>query len=264
MADQLEFDERRSRAVEAVYATPDVVEQRRATLRALDLRPGERVLDIGCGPGYLAAEMAEAVGSRGAVHGIDPSPSMLAIAARREHAPGSAPVSLGEGDATALTLADGMFDVVVSTQVYEYVADIAQALAEVRRVLVPGGRVLVLDTDWDSIVWRSGDDARMARVLRAWDEHLVHRDLPRRLPQLLREGGFELRTVAVIPVVNVGYKRETYSGGTIDMIAEFVSGRHGITAEQAAAWADDLRALGPNYFFSLNRYLFVGTTAPGV
>jgi SAM-dependent methyltransferase len=84
-------------------------------------------------------------------------------------------------------LPHGAFDAAVCTQVYEYVADMPAALAHARRLLTPGGRLLVLDTDWDSIVWRTGDEARMTRVLAAWDEHLVHRDLPRRLPQLLAE-----------------------------------------------------------------------------
>jgi arsenite methyltransferase len=252
MADPLAFDEERSRAVDALYATDDVVEQRRATLEALDLQPGERVLDIGCGPGYLAAEMADVVGPEGAVHGVDPSPHMLAIAARRDER-----IELSEGDALSLRVADSSFDAAVATQVYEYVADIAAALAEARRVLRPGGRLLVLDTDWDSIVWRSSDDERMARVLRAWDEHLAHPHLPRVLPELLATGGFTLRRSAVVPVLNVAYSPDTYSGGTLGMIAEFVSGRQGITPEQAAAWADDLRSLGRGYFFSLNRYLFV-------
>ena len=253
MADPLAFDEERSRAVDTLYATDDVVGQRRATLEALDLQPGERVLDIGCGPGYLAAEMAELVGPEGFVQGIDPSPHMLAIAARRAlpH------MELSEGDALSLPVADSSFDAAVATQVYEYVVDMAAALAEARRVLRPGGRLLVLDTDWDSIVWRSSDDERMARVLHAWDEHLAHPHLPRVLPELLATGGFTLRRAAVVPVLNVGYSSDTFSGGTVGMIAEFVSGRQGITPEQAAAWADDLRSLGPNYFFSLNRYLFV-------
>ena len=55
------------------------------------------------------------------------------------------------------------------------------ALAEAWRVLRPGGRLLVLDTDWDSIVWRSGDHDRMRRVLAAWDRHLADPYLPRRL-----------------------------------------------------------------------------------
>jgi ubiquinone/menaquinone biosynthesis C-methylase UbiE len=252
MSDQLRFDEEQSRAVEATYATDDVVRQRRATLEALDLLPGERVIDIGCGPGYLAAEIAEAVGPDGLVLGVDPSPHMLAIAARR-----GAPVVLREGNALALPAEDGSFDAAVSTQVYEYVPDIGAALAEVRRVLRPDGRLLVLDTDWDSIVWRSRDDGRMEHVLRAWEEHLSHPRLPRVLPERLAAAGFKLRRTEVVPVLNVGYERETYSGYVLGMMAQFVAGRQGISPDEASAWADDLRSLGPNYFFSLNRYLFV-------
>ena len=58
----MDFDERTSRHVEAVYTTPDVVEQRRLVIEALDLKAGEHVLDIGSGPGFLACEMAAVVG----------------------------------------------------------------------------------------------------------------------------------------------------------------------------------------------------------
>jgi arsenite methyltransferase len=255
MSDEFHFDDAQSRAVEATYATGDIAGQRRATLGALGLTPGERVVDIGCGPGYLAAEVADAVGSGGFVLGVDPSQSMLALASGR--AVGAAPVELAEGDALSLPCADDAFDAAVSTQVYEYVPDIAAALAEARRVLRPGGRLAVLDTDWDSIVWRSSDDARMARVLRAWDEHLAHPYLPRRLPELLREGGFTRRRTEVVPVLNVGYEAETYSAHVLGTIARFVAGRQGIGEDEVRAWEADLRGLGDNYFFSLNRYLFV-------
>jgi ubiquinone/menaquinone biosynthesis C-methylase UbiE len=249
MSDQLEFDERQSRAVEETYATRDIVEQRRATLEALALEAGERVVDVGCGPGYLCAEMAEA-GAH--VAGVDPSPSMLALAEKR-----GAGIELVQGDALSLPFEDGSVDAAVSTQVYEYVADMPAALREVRRVLRAGGRLLVLDTDWDSIVWRSSDDARMGRVLRAWEEHLAHPRLPRVLPSLLRDSGFTLHQTKVVPVLNVGYARDTYSAQVLGMIAEFASGRQDISADEATAWRDDLRSLGENYFFSLNRYLFV-------
>jgi SAM-dependent methyltransferase len=164
---------------------------------------------------------------------------------------------LAEGDATSLPFPDASFDAAVSTQVYEYVADMPAALAEARRVLAPGGRLLILDTDWDSIVWRSSDDARMARVLLAWDEHLVHRDLPRRLPSLLAGAGFTLERSEVVPLLNVGDGRRTYSAGVLELIAAFVAGRGDVTPDEAEAWAADLRGMGPDYFFSLNRYLFV-------
>ena len=114
---------------------------------------------------------------------------------------------------------------------------------------------MILDTDWSSIVWRSGDDARMARVLAAWDAHLVHRDLPRRLPELLRGAGFTVSAIEVVPLLNVGDDPQTYSVGMRDLIAEFVTGQ-GISEGEVAAWLEDLRSLGDRSFFSLNRYLF--------
>jgi len=136
----IRFDAAMSRRVESAYTTPDVVEQRRVVVGALSLQPGERVLDIGSGPGFLACEMASAVGASGSVTGIDPSEHMLALAGERQ-AP--AHVTFRPGNASDLPFADAEFDVVTSTQVYEYVADMPRALAEAHRVLRPGGRALI-------------------------------------------------------------------------------------------------------------------------
>ena len=92
------------------------------------------------GLGYELVDLEQS--PRGRVFGVDPSQSMLSSARRRE-----APVEYGVGNALALPFPDERFDVVVCTQVYEYVEDIAAALNEARRVLRSGGRLLVLDTD---------------------------------------------------------------------------------------------------------------------
>jgi SAM-dependent methyltransferase len=254
---KLHFDSEVSRQVESVYVTPDVIEQRRAVRAVLALRPGERVLDIGVGPGLLAAEAAAEVGPDGRVCGIDISDSMLAIAATRSKVAGSAPLELRNADTNHVPYPDGGFDVVVSTQVFEYVADIPGALAEVRRVLRPGGRVLLLDTDWDSIVWHSTDDERMTRVLHAFEEHLVDPHLPRTLKGALERAGFEVDPPRILPLFNVGYDRATYSAGMLEIIARFVTARGALTTDEVDAWTADLRGLGPDYFFSINRYLFL-------
>lgn len=259
MTTMIDFDEAVSRRVEAVYTTPDVIEQRRVVRQALALRAGERVLDIGVGPGFLAAEMAAEVGASGLVCGIDPSDSMLAIARSRTREPGGAALDLQPGNANRLPFPDATFDAVVSTQVFEYVRDIPGALAEIHRVLRPGGRVLLLDTDWDTVVWHTGDRARMRRVLAAWEPHLADPYLPRTLYRSLERAGLDPAPPQVLPLLNVGYEPATYSAGVLEIIAGFVAGRGDVTAAEAQAWADELRSLGRDYFFSLNRYLFRAT-----
>ena len=258
MSATMPFDEAASRRIEATYSTPDIIEQRRIVRAALGLEPGQDVLDIGSGPGFLACEMAEAVGPGGSVRGIDSSDAMLSVARQRRPAAGSAPVEFGPGQATELPFPDGAFDVVTSTQVYEYVHDMPAALAEAHRVLRPGGRLLVLDTDWDTIAWRSSDADRMRKILAAWDEHLADPYLPRRLtstahPRPVSPSPNGRRSRCSTP----GTTRDTFSAGLIGFIAAFVPGRAGVTAADVNAWAEDLTGLGADYFFSLNRYLFL-------
>ena len=253
----LDFDQETARRLEAVYMTPDVVAQREEVRAALALKAGEAVLDIGSGPGLLAREMAEAVGPGGRVRGIDLSADMLAMA--RGRCADRPWAEFEAADATALPYPDGSFDAAVSTQVYEYVADIPAALAELYRVLGPGGRAVILDTDYDSLVVHSEDPARMARVMAAWDEHFVHGGLPRILSPHLSEAGFTLGRREVIPMFNTDCGPDTFSGGMIGIIAAFVAGRKGVSEEEAGAWAAELQELDRQgrYFFSLNRYLFV-------
>ena len=257
MTGMVAFDATVARTIETMYTTADVVEQRRVVLELLNPQTGENILDIGSGPGYLACEIAQRVGPYGAVHGIDPSTSMLATAARRNAGEHAAPVHFGAGDALTLPFPDGSFDAVTATQVYEYVADMPAAIAEARRVLRPAGRLLILDTDWDSLVWHSTDPARMRRVLTAWDEHLADPHLPCRLGRLLTDAGFTVTRRHVHPILNAGYDANTFSAGVIGLVTDFVPGRAGVTNAEAQAWRADLIELGADYFFSLNRYLFL-------
>ena len=257
MSTTLQFDDEASRRAEALYATRDFVEQRRATRAALALGLGENVLDIGSGPGLLACEMAAEVGALGSVDGVDPSESMLALARGRRPPEGAAVMRFVAGDASALPYGEETFDAAVATQVYEYVQDMPAALGEAFRVLRPGGRLLVLDTDWGSLVWHSRDAERMRRVLAAWEEHLVDPHLPRRLTGLLSAAGFSVARRAAIPLLNAGYVPDSLSAGMIGFITAFVPGRQGLSEHEARDWAQDVTALGDDYFFSLNRYLFL-------
>jgi ubiquinone/menaquinone biosynthesis C-methylase UbiE len=259
----LPFDEAAARAIERIYQTPDVVGQRVRVLDALDLRPGQRVLDVGSGPGLLLREMAASVGEGGRAFGIDSSEAMIAVATAR--CADQPQAELRRGDATALPFDDGSLDAVSATQVYEYVKDLPAALGEALRVLRPGGRLVVLDTDWSSVVWNTADHARLRRVLDAWEEHLHDPHLPARLGPLLEGAGFQVLRREVIPILNCTYHAHCYSFGILAAIQAFVPGRRGVTREEADAWATELRGLEARgeYFFSINRYLFAALRPGG-
>ncbi len=201
--------------------------------------------------------MADEVGPTGHVVGIDVSPDMIALASER--CANRAQIEVSEGDAVALPFGDETFDVVISTQVYEYVQDVAKALREAARVLRPGGRLLVIATDWESSLWSNADEARMVRMLEAWREHGADSRLPRKLPKLLREAGLKVDPIAVIPIINIEYDPNNYSYSMIQLMSKFAAGKQQLTAQDADEWAEDLKAFGERgeYFFSVNRYVFV-------
>jgi SAM-dependent methyltransferase len=246
----LSFDDEGTRAIERAYLTADVERQRAETLALLAPGPGERILDVGSGPGFLLARLAAAVGPGGMVRGLDPSAAMNSAASARCVA--YEQVTIAEGGAESLSYPDAVFDAVVSTQVYEYVADLPRAFAEVARVLRPGGRVLVLDTDWDSVVWAVADRERHRRVMTAWEAHLIDPHLPVSLARRLTEAGLTVTAQHTIPILNPTRDPDTYSGHTLRTIGEYVRGRDGLTAEDVAAWQADV--LADDYFFSINRY----------
>lgn len=256
MSGMLEFDERQARAVEAMYQNPDVTGQRSEVLRRLELRAGEAVLDIGSGPGLLLRDLALTVGASGRAVGLDMSAPMIEIAKHR--CDGLGQVAFEQGQAEMLPFPDAAFDAAVSTQVYEYVPDMALALRELYRVMKPGGRILILDTDWDSLVLHTNDRARQERILKVWDEHLADAHLPATLSPKLRAAGFQITRREIIPLLNPEYHANCFAAGILDGIRGFVAGRSGITREEADAWAQSLRDLGARgeFFFSINRYVF--------
>ena len=259
MTTGFQFDPALAQRIEALYRTDDAAKRRQAVLNVLELKPGERALDIGTGPGFLALEMAPRVGPAGRIVGIDTSEPMLQLA--RNRCSGMSWVELQQGDATKLPIPDASFDVAVSVQVFEYVADVMKALSEMHRILRPGGRAAVVSTDWDSLVWHSTDKARMEKILAAFKEHCALTDLPRTLGPKLRQVGFELQDQRVILQFNPKFDANSYSYHAIEIIKSYVPGRKGTTDAEAQLWADGLRQLGARdeYFFCLNQFSFFAT-----
>lgn len=250
------YDRANASRVDRQYAAPSLVLQRIRTLQAMALRPGQRVLDIGCGPGYLTAEIAGQVGAKGRVVAIDTSRPMLDIA--RERCAGLGTVEFHRASAESLPFPEASFDVAAAVQVYLFVADPERSIRELARVLRPGGTAVVVDTDWDSVVWRSSDCARMDRLLRAWCKRFANARTARILPGLLSRTGMKIGHIEAIPLVELAPDEISYSGSQIAELARYVTATGEVAADEAQAWQQDLRLLAEKneYFFSLNRYLF--------
>ena len=166
-------------------------------------QPVERVLDIACGTGIVAREIAPLVGSSGRVVAQDISPAMLAVARSLPPPPG-ATIEWHQGSADAVIFPEGTFDLITCQQGFQFFPDRPAALAQMRRVLVPGGRLVLA-------VWRSGEHNPVQEAVNASMERragaaaatgrgfsLADADT---LRALLEGAGF--REVAIEPVVKI-------------------------------------------------------------
>jgi len=251
----LSFNADVTRLLEDAYQGSDVTHRRLVVLQALAPKAGDRVLDIGCGPGLLALDLSRMVGPAGAVVGIDPSPDMLQAARKRCDERGN--VRILEGSANTLPVADEAFDAAVSLQVFEYLDDIPGALAEAGRKLVPGGRVVIGDVHWDSLVWHSDDAVRMARLIAAWDRHLAERRVPAILPSLLEAAGFVVEAVTPVAIHDRTLRPDGIAEMLVHLVEAYAVQNELVQASEAAAWAVEQRELAAEgrFFFSLIHFV---------
>jgi ubiquinone/menaquinone biosynthesis C-methylase UbiE len=246
------FSDDMARIQRAVAQCRDLVLRYSQVLEALQLRRGERVLEIGCGGGFLTSEVAKCVGPTGAVRAIDISADQIAAAQNR-----CAEISWATcevADALSLPYEDETFDLVYSHQVFEYVTPLATALREVHRVLRPGGRCAIVATDWNTAVWHSAHPDRMQRVLTAWAAHSPTPHLPSILGAQLRQAGLEPLRQIPLPMINRSYHGHSFSYWVARLIQAFVVGRQIITGAEAEAWLqefDELEQQGAYFFCSM-------------
>jgi len=255
---QLVFDEKIVEQLEVLYRSRDVVRRRRLVYEALDAQPGDRVLDAGCGPGFYTRELLDQVGPGGALVGVDQSPQMLAVAARRcEDQPN---VTFAEGEVTALPVESESFDRALCVQVLEYVQDFGAALAELHRVLRPGGRAVIWDVDWATVSWHSADPERMSRVLETWDEHLAHPALPRALSAALRGAGFEDVRMEGHAFATDELTVESYGGAALPVLERYVRQQG---SDDVDAWHAEQSELGERgeFYFACIQACFTATKA---
>ena len=253
------FDARAAAQLERMYASPQVAAQRARFRELLAARPGETGLDVGCGLAHLALELATDVAPAGRIIALDNSGHMVREAAARVAAAGLADaVDVRLGEATAPDLPDASVDFVVAAQVYSYVPEVSRAVAEAARVLKPGGRLAVLETDWDLCTYESADPALGRRMLDERARHFAHPHLPRQLHRLVRAAGLRLARCEVVPIVETRFDPQSFGAGMLPVMRS-AARRGGLDAAAVDRWVADIesRTADGEYFFAAFRFAFL-------
>jgi ubiquinone/menaquinone biosynthesis C-methylase UbiE len=207
-------------------ALPAIRASKAIMIDALRLEAGSQVLDAGCGTGDDAVELARVVGPSGRVVGVDISETLIAVA-RGRSVDGGGAVEFEVGDAQELRFADGTFDACRTERMLMHVPNAVQALAELVRVTRPGGRVVVFDFDWETVVVDSAHVDTTRRIMRSFADAIRNGWIGRQLPRLFHEHG--LAEVTVIPhTVLLHYE-----------FAELLWGGHLTRAQQAGVVTPD-------------------------
>jgi SAM-dependent methyltransferase len=204
------------------------------------VRPGMRVLDVGCGPGSITADLAEAVGPEGDVLGIDASAEVVRRAATR-----TTTARFAVGDVMDLDFADAAFDAVHAHQVLQHLRDPIAALREMARVTRPDGLIAARDADYGAMTWYPSDPA-----LERWRStytsvarsHGAEPDAGRRLLSWARAAGLH----HVIPGASLwcfatAEERQWWGRMQADRIVDSDIARHAVDA--AVATHDELRRM---------------------
>lgn len=249
-----------------IWSAPDRLERWRQLMTWFAPKPGERVLDIGFGHGEALRFIARQVGSKGRAVGIELDLGTVFALNEVAMSEGSAsPIGL-PGDAQHLPFDDEAFDAVLCVNVLEAVVDRMRALKEMRRVLKPGGRILLAHDDYESQVYSCADRELCRRVVRAYADSTFKSyansdgQMGRRLWGMFSAAGFVEPELRILPLINTEYREQLLGWTHAQFSAEFVSGVSNLTQQDIEGWQAGLTEANQRgeYVYCLNLYVCLG------
>lgn len=240
----------------------------------LEVQQGMRILDVGCGAGVDLPELARITGNTGAVIGIDRDTSLVATCRKTLAERGVGNAWVYEGDAERLTFAVGEFDRVRADRAVQHMHHPERALAEMRRVLKPGGILTIIEPDWPAIALypgsaAGGNDDRAFQYTLTWcRQHLAHPLIGRQLHALLRDQGSsawsDMRVVTQLyPFTNWSMLDAVLK---LSQVAAAIQGEDDIEkAAEVTSWLDAVQAADAQgkFFAAVPLFFTHAIKAPG-
>ncbi len=222
-----------------------------ALLQGADLQLGQRVLDLGCGPGFFAAALAERVGASGSVDGADINARFVADA--NDRAADIANLQFHHIDDHRLPFDDGRFDRVIMKNVLEYVPDLGATLAEVFRVTAPGGKVHVIDSDWGFVLVEPWGPDRTRAFFEAAAPAFREPLIGRRAPAALADAGFLPAQVQI----STHADQKGMGLNVLTNMASYIKTFDAKPAAEVEAWLEEARAAvdQARFLFCLPQFL---------
>lgn len=228
---------------------------------AMQASLGQRILDVGCGTGDDVLALAKIVGSMGHVIGIDNSAIMIAKATEKAGAT-NLPVVFQTSGADNLKFASNSFDSCRADRVFQHLAERQCVLAEMIRVVRPGGRVVVADPDWDTLILRPADKAVSRRVAHSSADAVRHGASGSELYAQFKQAGLVNVGVEVVTLVITEFELAQQIFG-IDNTIERMQLSGEISAENAASWRNQLTCADHegHFFSALTGFIVSGEKA---
>lgn len=224
--------------------------RRTAITQRMAIRPGHKVLDLGCGIGGVTFQLADLTGPTGLAAGVDINPALLDVATRR--ARNRSGLEFRSGDAAAIPYPAGFFDAAYSERMFLYLPDRLAALHELRRVVKPGGQVWLIDTDFDATAIYSSHPELTRKMLAILAAAIPNRNSARELPALAKKAGLlDVRFETFAVNTSHPFQVHAMSGVLAEAVARGV-----ITKSDLDTWQSEQAALNASGDF-LHAWLFV-------
>ncbi len=214
----------------------------------LDAHPGDIIIDVGCGTGKAVSELS----IKGTVAiGIDLSEQMILIAKRR-----FSECDFRIAKAESLPFKDNTVNGYRAERLYQHLADPFQAFSEAHRVLVPGGRIVLLDQDYDMWAIDTNDVVITRAIMRTHADSIANPWIGRRYHNLLLDCGFVNVSIMVQTLIYTDYSQVA---PILPSIVNVAVATKKITTEQAETWLKEQENRGKNGKFFMTMPIFVAS-----